>query len=204
VNQGRVVKDVIIRQGCAGGDDGVAQLADEIDADSVVGYANTGGFSFGQHHFGHHFRPLEDEGIRAWKQAFHGAVCIVGYFGIATDVFKPRADKAEGFLVHDIAADTVECISWVGNDASLSEGIRHLADKSFLRVDGVDVDQHKARCLLRSLLHVKMPKIYDCQRPRHLVLGWQTCTQCSIDQPLHPEEGKAGSAPTPIQDRRKR
>ena len=72
VDQGWIVKDFVVGQRCAGRDDGVAELADEVDADPVLGNTNTGGLPFGQHHLGYHFRALKDKGIGARKQAFHG------------------------------------------------------------------------------------------------------------------------------------
>ena len=87
----------------------------------------------------------------------HRLVSVVGNLGVLTDVFQVRADKTEGFvfgpsldlvdpgdgfLVHDIAADTIECIGRVGNDTTLAENFNDLINFSLLRIVWVDFEQH--------------------------------------------------------------
>ncbi len=99
----------------------------------MVRYPDAGCFSVGEHDFGNHSGSRQHKGIRTGQQPFHIPVGDVGHLGISGDVFQVRTDKTErffwialfdgihlfnGFFVHDIASDTVKCISGIGDDAS--------------------------------------------------------------------------------------
>ena len=88
----------------------------------------------------------------------HRLVSVVGNLGVLTDVFQVRADKTEGFvfgpsldlvdpgdgfLVHDIAADTIQCISGVGDNTTPAEDLHNLIDFTLLRIMRIDFKQHR-------------------------------------------------------------
>jgi hypothetical protein len=48
----------------------------------------------------------------------------------------------DGVLVEDVAADAVEGVGWVGDDASISEGVDRPANEPLLGVLGMDLQDH--------------------------------------------------------------
>ena len=81
------------------------------------------------------------------------------------DVFESRADKTkglvfvslfnlidplDGFLVHDIAADAVIRVGRIDDDTAPFENFKNDLNESFLRVYGIDFNQHEKPSLLRQ------------------------------------------------------
>jgi hypothetical protein len=51
-------------------------------------------------------------------------------------------DSLNGFLVQDIASDTIISIGGIGDNTTVSEDVHHFGDQPLLRIDGIDIDQH--------------------------------------------------------------
>ncbi len=150
-------QDYTIGIGGAGTEYGVTEFSDDGQADGMIRHPNAGSLAFGQHNFRYQSGSFQDKGIRSGKQPLHGFVSIIGDLGVLADVLEIRTNKAEGlvlgspfelinafdgFLVENIAANAVKSVSWIGDDTSTAEDFHCSANEPFLRVLGVDLQDH--------------------------------------------------------------
>ena len=100
------------------------------------------------------------------------------------DVFKIRANEAEGFVfvslfqlvdsfdglfIQDVAADTINGIGWIYDDTAFCQNIHCLLDESTLGIEGIYFNQHVFATL--SVCEFKSFRAF-INKQVFIVLGW--------------------------------
>jgi len=168
----RVAVEAFIRFYNAGGDDGVLQLSHQGKGDIIIRDPDTDGLLVCQHDLGDQLGSLQDKGIGPGDERSHNTIGIVGDMGIVADVLEVCADDAEtlilavfleamnplyGILLIQIASQAIDGISGISNNTARLKSIHHLANKPWLRIFRIYLDDHGAPPCL-----VNLPPIISC------------------------------------------
>ena len=144
------------------GEDRVAQLAHNLADNVVVGYAYADGFLVALQQFGHIVVGLQDESERAGQPFFHRFEDVVGDgFGVVGEVAQAGTDEGHGvFLLlvaqylrdsfytpgfENIAADTIDGVGRIDDDATLLQAFHHLVNRPLARILWIYFQYHKKK-----------------------------------------------------------
>lgn len=148
----RIAQKSLIRQACAGADDGGPEFGKQGLANSVIGHSDADCLAILQEDPGNLFRCRQDESERSREETPHDFVSTIRDVGIFGDALEIRADETEKlafvvafdlidlldcFFIKQVAAQPVNGVGRIYDYSAVSEHVTGNSQMTPLRVDRV-------------------------------------------------------------------